>query len=89
MIIFYSVRYSEYPKTNTEGSSNMQFYNVKKRSKVDVPEAKCTKVVYERKTSKGIQKRYAVRAKDDDGTNLTKFVAKEDYEKLKCKAGKA
>ena len=64
----------------------MQFYNVKKRSKVDVPEAK---VVYERKTSKGIQKRYAVRAKDDDGTNLTKFVAKEDYEKLKCKAGKA
>lgn len=55
MIIFYSARYSEYPKTNTEGSSNMQFYNVKKRSKVDVPEAKCTKVVYERKTSKGIR----------------------------------
>ena len=67
----------------------MQFYNVKKRAKVEVAEAKCTKVVYERKTSKGIQKRYAVRAKDDDGTNLTKFVAKDAYDKLKCKVGKA
>ncbi|GEM_PF-444400 len=78
-----------YPQTNREGSIQMQIYNVKKRAMVKIDEAKCTKVIYKRKTSKGIQERYAVRAKDDDGTNLTKFISKADYEKLKCKAGKA
>ena len=64
----------------------MKFYNVKKRESVEISEADCKKVVYERKTSKGVQQRYAVRAKDDDGTNLTKFVNKETYDKLTCPA---
>lgn len=67
----------------------MEFYNVKKRAKVKIADAKCTKVVYTRKTKAGTtQKRYAVKAKDDDGTNLTKFIKQADYEKLACKAGK-
>ena len=67
----------------------MEFYNVKKRAKVKIAEAKCTKVVYKRVTKAGTtQKRYAVKAKDDDGTNLTKFVTQAAYEKLACKAGK-
>lgn len=67
----------------------MEFYNVKKRKKVKIAEAKCTKVVYERTTKAGTkQKRYAVKAQDDDGTNLTKFVTQADYDKLTCKKGK-
>lgn len=66
----------------------MKFYNVKKRKSVNVADDKCRKVEYKRKTSKGIQVRYAVRAKDDDGTNLTKFLAKAVYEKLDCPVAK-
>ena len=62
----------------------MKFYNVKKRDSVEIAEADCKKVVYERKTSKGVQKRYAVRAVDDDGCNLTKFISKDTYESLSC-----
>jgi hypothetical protein len=62
----------------------MNFYNVKKREAVTVADANCKKVVYKRKTSKGVQERYAVRAQDDDGTNLTKFLNKAAYEKLGC-----
>ena len=64
----------------------MKFYNVKKRESVEIPESECKKVIYKRKTSKGEQERYAVRAQDDDGTNLTKFLKKEDYDKLSCPA---
>ena len=65
----------------------MKFYNVKKRQSVEIPEANCKKVVYKRQTSKGPQERYAVRAKDNDGTNLTKFVNKAVYDKLACPKG--
>ena len=64
----------------------MKFYNVKKRESVEIPESACKKVVYKRETSKGVQERYAVRAKDDDGTNLTKFLKKADFDKLSCPA---
>ncbi len=64
----------------------MKFYNVKKRASVEIPESQCKKVVYKRKTSKGVQERYAVRSKDDDGTNLTKFVDKATYDKLSIPA---
>lgn len=67
----------------------MEFYNVKKRAKVKIADAKCEKVVYKRKTSTGVQERYAVRAVDNDGTNLTKFISKDTYDALTCKAGKA
>ncbi len=62
----------------------IKFYNVKKRASVEVDESTCYKVVYRKETSKGTQERYAVRAKDDDGTNLTKFINKATYEGLSC-----
>ena len=58
------------------------FYNVKKRKKVEIGESDIQKVEYKRETSKGTQIRYAFRAQDDDGTNLTKFVSKSDYESI-------
>jgi hypothetical protein len=60
----------------------IEFYNVKKRQKVMINESDIEKVEYERETSKGKQIRYAFKAKDDDGTNLTKFCSKEAYDKL-------
>ena len=66
----------------------VKFYNVKKRASVNVDEGKCYKVVYKKKTSKGVQERYAVRAKDNDGTNLTKFINKKTFDGLKCQVGK-
>ena len=62
----------------------VKFYNVKKRDSVEVEEGTCYKVVYRKETTKGVQERYAVRAKDDDGTNLTKFINKATYDGLKC-----
>ncbi len=66
----------------------MKFYNVKKRQAVTIADGDCRKVVYKRKTSKGIQERYAIRAKDDDGTNLTKFLKKDLFDKLSCPMAK-
>lgn len=60
----------------------MRFYNVNKRTSVDIPESDCRKIAYRRETYKGIQERYAVRAIDDDGTNLTKFINKKTYDSL-------
>lgn len=66
----------------------MKFYNVKKRAKVTIADDKCTKVIYKRKTAKGIQERYAVRATDDDGANLTLFINKATFDKLSCPVAK-
>jgi hypothetical protein len=60
----------------------IEFYNVKKRKKVSINESGIKKVEYKRETAKGVQVRYAFRAQDDDGTNLTKFVSKVDYDKV-------
>lgn len=57
----------------------MEFYNVKKRMKVNIPEGDIKKTTY---SGKGGQTRYAVRAKDDDGTMLTKFVSKDMWDSL-------
>lgn len=60
----------------------MQFYNVKSRSKVDVPESDLTKKKFVRTTKTGsTQTRYAARAAVD-GTNLTRFITEADYNKL-------
>ena len=64
----------------------IEFYNVKKRQKVSIDESGIEKVEYKRETSKGTQVRYAFRAKDDDGTNLTKFVSKTDYDNINAPA---
>jgi hypothetical protein len=60
----------------------IQFYNVKKREKVSVDESQVKKVKYERKTGGGPQVRYALKAQDDDGTNLTKFCSEADWKAL-------
>ena len=60
----------------------IEFYNVKKRKKVQIDESSIEKVEYKRETTKGVQVRYAFKAQDDDGTNLTKFCSKADYDKL-------
>lgn len=56
----------------------MQFYNVKKRAKVEVSDSDLKKKKYEGRGGY----RYAVRAVDDDGTHLTKFVKKELFDSL-------
>lgn len=64
--------------------AKIKFYNVKKRASVELEETGCYKVVYKKETSKGVQERFAVRAKDDDGTNLTKFINKATFDGLNC-----
>jgi len=65
-----------------------KFYNVKKRESVNVDGKNCTKVIYKTKTAKGVQERYAIRAKDNDGTNLIKFISKSTFDALKCPVSK-
>ena len=55
------------------------FYDVKLRKKVSIDQSKVKKVTF--KTKNG-QLRYALRAKTEDGRNLTKFVSKSDWEAL-------
>ena len=62
----------------------VKFYNVKKRASVEIPEGDCYKVVYKKTKGGGPKESYAVRAQDDDGTNLTKFCKKSDFEALSC-----
>jgi hypothetical protein len=57
----------------------IEFYDVKTRQKVSVPEASVKKVVYQPKGSGG--QRYGLRG-DYQGRTLTKFVSKDDYDRL-------
>ena len=60
----------------------IEFYNVKKKAKVKIEESDCWKVKYETKLKSGkTQTRYAVKSVDD-GTNLTKFVSKSDWDAI-------
>lgn len=60
----------------------MEFYDVKSKQKVDVPESQIKKTTYSRQTKEGKTSiRYALRA-NYNGTMLTKFVSKDDYDKL-------
>jgi hypothetical protein len=70
-----------------EGRPQMaiEFYSVKHRRKVQVDESEVQKKTYERETSKGTQTRYAFQAEttvDGDRVKLTKFVGKDDYDRL-------
>lgn len=61
----------------------MEFYNVKKRAKVEIADKYCTKQTLSKKTVKGaIRTSYVVKAVDNDGTKLTAFVSKEKYDSL-------
>lgn len=57
----------------------VEFYDVKLRAKVKVEESQVKKTTF--KTKNG-QTRYGLRAKTDDGRNLTKFVSKGDWDTL-------
>ena len=66
----------------------IEFYNVKKKKKVQIDDTDCTKVTYERETKSGsTQIRYAFRAEDDDGTKLTKFCKQSDWDSSPAKKG--
>jgi hypothetical protein len=70
--------------------AKIEFYNVKKRKKVQIDEKDVQKIKYQRKTTSGeTQVRFAVKAVDDDKTNLTKFMSKADWEKLSAPEAKA
>jgi hypothetical protein len=61
----------------------IEFYNVKKKEKVRVSKAQVEKHVYERQLKSGkTSKRYAFKAVDEDGTKLTKFCSKADFDAL-------
>ncbi len=67
---------------------NIQFYSVKNKKKVSVPEESIRKVRYERKTKAGTRTSYALRA-EMNGQKLTKFVSKQDWDRLKVPEEKA
>lgn len=60
---------------------NIQFYNVKTKQKISIPQEKIKKVKYERRTSQGVTTSYALRA-ESEGLRLTKFVSKQDWDSL-------
>jgi hypothetical protein len=61
---------------------SIEFYDVKRREKVQVPETAVRKVRYERATkSGGTSVRYALRA-EYQGSKMNKFVSQADWEAL-------
>jgi hypothetical protein len=62
----------------------MQFYNLKTRSHVDVPEGDVRKMKMTRKTKSGEQTRYALTA-NYQGTKLFKFINEASYKSSNAK----
>jgi hypothetical protein len=62
----------------------IEFYDVKIRKKVSLPERDCVKTTFTTKTG---QIRYGLRGKTTDGRKLTKFVSKADWEKMNLPKG--
>jgi translation elongation factor P/translation initiation factor 5A len=61
----------------------IQFYNVKKKERVEIDPTQVTKHTYEKTAKNGkLTIRYALKAVDADGTKLTKFCSKADYDAL-------
>ena len=65
----------------------MQFYNLKTRSHVEVPEADVHKVQIKSKTKNGEQTRYAFTA-THEGQKLFKFVSEKAYTESSAKEQK-
>jgi hypothetical protein len=62
----------------------IEFYNVKKKAKVQIPDEEVKKVKFEKASKNGvIRVRYAFKAVDEDGTKLTKFCSEADYNSFK------
>jgi hypothetical protein len=60
----------------------IEFYDVKSRQKVSIPESAVRKTSYEKPGKDGkVNVRYAFRA-EHQGTKLTRFVSKADWEAL-------
>jgi hypothetical protein len=60
----------------------VEFYNMKAKRKVDVPEKDIKKQVFEKKGSSGnVQRRYAIVA-ESDGTKMFKFVSEQTFKSL-------
>jgi hypothetical protein len=71
-----------YKGTTEEEPMSIEFYDVKKREKVQVPESDVRKVKYETTTKTGKQSvRYAFRA-TYNGSKLTKFASEADWNAL-------
>jgi hypothetical protein len=62
----------------------MQFYNLKTRSHVDIPESDVRKMKMIRKTKSGEQVRYALTA-EHEGSKLFKFVNEETFKNSSAK----
>ncbi len=62
----------------------MEFYNVRTKSKVDVPDSAMTKKRMIRKTKNGTQTRYALIA-DYEGSKLYKFVNEATFNSANVK----
>ena len=61
----------------------IEFYNVRKKEKVQIEDSEVTKKSIEKTTKTGkLSIRYSLKAVDDDGTKLTKFCSKADYDKV-------
>lgn len=61
----------------------IEFYNVRKKQKVQIDESNVTKKLMEKPTKAGkLSVRYSLKAVDDDGTKLTKFCSKADFDKI-------
>lgn len=61
----------------------IEFYNVKKKQKVKIPDGEVKKAKFEKESKNGsIRVRYAFKAVDEDGTKLTKFCSEADYNSL-------
>ena len=61
---------------------SIEFYDVKKKAKVQVPESAVKKVTYERpKKDGGVSVRYGFKA-EYEGSKMTKFVSQSDWEAL-------
>jgi hypothetical protein len=56
-----------------------EFYDVKLRKKVQLPEKDVMKTSFKLKTG---QVRYAITGRTEDGRRLTKFVSKTDWDKM-------
>jgi hypothetical protein len=63
---------------------SIEFYDVKVREKVAIPESKITKIKI---TQKNGQVRHAFRAMTEDGRKLTKFCSKADWDAMKVPEG--
>ena len=63
---------------------SIEFYDVKIREKVAIPEDRITKIKIEQKNG---QIRFAFRALTEDGRKLTKFCSKADWDALNVPEG--